>query len=89
MTWCILFPLTLLLSPLLLLLLPPLLLLLLVMLLPLLLLLLLLRYLDLHELHRVFTNGKFGRQVDYLEYLGSLNDFDALTKHERLKAPYR
>lgn len=47
------------------------------------------RYLDLHELHRVFTNGKFGRQIDYLEYLGSLANFAAIPKHERLKAPYR
>lgn len=47
------------------------------------------RYLDLHELHRVFTNAKFGRQIDYLEYLGSLSAFGAIPKHERLKAPYR
>jgi len=47
------------------------------------------RHLDLHELHRVFTNGKFGRQIDYLEYLGSLANFAAIPKHERLKAPYR
>lgn len=47
------------------------------------------RYLDLHELHRLFTNGRFGRQIDYLEYLGSLSAFGSLPKHERLKAPYR
>jgi hypothetical protein len=47
------------------------------------------RYLDLHELHRVFTNAKFGRQVDYLEYLSQLSNFAPLPKHERLKAPYR
>lgn len=47
------------------------------------------RYLDLHELHRVFTNAKFGRQIDYLEYLGSLSSFGVLPKQERLKAPYR
>eukprot|EP00879_Flechtneria_rotunda_P009192 GHRR01009625.1.p1 GENE.GHRR01009625.1~~GHRR01009625.1.p1 ORF type:complete len:514 (+),score=175.71 GHRR01009625.1:1274-2815(+) len=47
------------------------------------------RYLDLHELHHVFTNAKFGRQVDYLEYLGSLADFGSINKPVKLAKRYR
>ena len=47
------------------------------------------RYLDLHEQHRTFTNASFGRQVDYLEYLGTLATFDSIPKNLRLTKPYR
>jgi splicing factor 3A subunit 3 len=46
-------------------------------------------YLDLHELHRAFTNARFGRQVDYLEYLTSFADFSATPQHLKLAAGYR
>lgn len=47
------------------------------------------RYLDLHELHRVFTNSKFGRQCEYLEYLNTLADLGSIEKHLKLAKPYR
>lgn len=47
------------------------------------------RYLDLHELHRAFTNAKFGRQCDYLEYLGALADFGSIERDKKLARPYR
>lgn len=47
------------------------------------------RYLDMHELHRAFTNARFGRQIDYLEYLGAFADSSAVPKHLKLTQPYR
>ncbi|KAF8066290.1 hypothetical protein HT031_002613 [Scenedesmus sp. PABB004] len=47
------------------------------------------RYLDLHDLHRAFTNAKFGRQCDYLDYCGSLTDFSEIARHLKLGKPYR
>ncbi|KIY97134.1 Splicing factor 3A subunit 3 [Monoraphidium neglectum] len=47
------------------------------------------RYLDMHELHRAFTNARFGRQLDYVEYLSSFADFSTAPKHLKLGQPYR
>eukprot|EP00878_Enallax_costatus_P015542 GHUV01016279.1.p1 GENE.GHUV01016279.1~~GHUV01016279.1.p1 ORF type:complete len:477 (+),score=184.94 GHUV01016279.1:401-1831(+) len=47
------------------------------------------RYLDLHELHRVFQNAKFGRRCDYLEYLNHLADFASIDKTLKFTKPYR
>jgi hypothetical protein len=46
-------------------------------------------YLDLHELHRLFTNAKFGRQCEYLEFLGALADFGSIARDRKLTRPYR
>jgi hypothetical protein len=45
-------------------------------------------YLDLHELHREFTNAKFGRPLGYVEYLGALADFADVPRALKLGAPY-
>lgn len=47
------------------------------------------RYLDLHELHRAFSNSKFGRQIDYLEYLSTCADFSSVPKHQKFTKAYR
>ncbi|KAI8468016.1 MAG: splicing factor 3a, subunit 3 [Monoraphidium minutum] len=47
------------------------------------------RYLDMHELHRAFTNARFGRQLDYLEYLASFADLAAIPQPLKLTAGYR
>jgi splicing factor 3A subunit 3 len=46
------------------------------------------RYLDLHELYRLFTNAPFGRQVDYLAYLDALSDFGAIARPKKFHKSY-
>ena len=47
------------------------------------------RFLDLHEHHLRFTNSKFGRQMDYLEYVRTLVAFGEIPRHQRLTKAYR
>lgn len=47
------------------------------------------RYLDVHEHFHRFVNAKFGKQLDYLEYLTSFSDVSEISKQHRLSKPYR
>ena len=47
------------------------------------------RYLDVHEHFRNYVNAKFGKQLDYLEYLTSFSDVSGITRQFRLSKPYR
>ncbi|KAK9814485.1 hypothetical protein WJX72_006646 [[Myrmecia] bisecta] len=47
------------------------------------------RFLDLHEHHNRFLNSKFGRQVEYAEYVSSLTAFDQVPRQQRLARAYR
>ncbi len=47
------------------------------------------RYLDVHEHFHRFVNAKFGKQLDYLEYLTSFSDVLEISKQHRLSKPYR
>jgi hypothetical protein len=42
-----------------------------------------------HELHRAFTNARFGRQCDYTEYLSTFADLSAVPQPLKLTAAYR
>lgn len=47
------------------------------------------RYLDMHAHYHTFVNSKFGRQCDYVEYLGSFANVDEIPRQQRLSKPYR
>ena len=47
------------------------------------------RYLDVHEHFHHFVNAKFGKQLDYLEYLTSFSDMADISRQHRLSKPYR
>jgi hypothetical protein len=47
------------------------------------------RYLDLHEHFHRFVNAKFGKQLDYVEYLVSFSDVDEIPRQQRLSKPFR
>ncbi len=47
------------------------------------------RFLDLHESFNRFINSKFGRQMDYAEYLESVDSFDDIKRHHRFSKAYR
>ena len=47
------------------------------------------RYLDVHEHFHHFVNAKFGKQLDYLEYLTSFSDVSGISRQHRLGKPYR
>jgi Pre-mRNA-splicing factor SF3A3, of SF3a complex, Prp9 len=47
------------------------------------------RYLDLHEHFHAFVNAKFGRKLDYIEYVANIDNFNAIPRHHRLNQPYR
>jgi hypothetical protein len=42
------------------------------------------RYLDLHELYNEFVNAKFGRQMEYFEYLQLLTEFNSISRGLRM-----
>jgi len=46
------------------------------------------RYLDLHILHHEFINAKFGRPMEYLEYLQGLSEFSSISRALRMCKPY-
>ena len=47
------------------------------------------RYLDVHEHFHRFVNAKFGKQLDYLEYLTSFSEVSGISRQHRLGKPYR
>ena len=48
------------------------------------------RCLDLHALHMRYVNSKFGqRDLEYAEYVGTVADFDRVSKAMRRTQPYR
>lgn len=47
------------------------------------------RYLDLHEHFHTFVNAKFGKQLDYVEYLVSFAGLDDIARPQRLTKQYR
>ena len=46
------------------------------------------RYLDLHELFRMYTNAPFGSKTDYLAYLDSLAAFAAIPRPKKFHKSY-
>ena len=47
------------------------------------------RYLDLHEPYQTFINSKFGRQMEYAEYVRTLMAWSEVLRPHRLNKPYR
>ena len=47
------------------------------------------RYLDLHELYQEFVNAKFGRQMEYFEYLQVLTEFNSISRGLRMGTKYK
>lgn len=47
------------------------------------------RYLDLNEHHMRFFAAKFGRRLEYFEYLTTFADFASVPRQYRLTKPYR
>eukprot|EP00891_Asterochloris_glomerata_P009690 jgi/Astpho2/9690/Aster-03682 len=47
------------------------------------------RYLDLHEPYHTFINSKFGRQMEYAEYVRTLMAWSEVLRPHRLNKPYR
>lgn len=47
------------------------------------------RYLDLHELYNEYVNSKFGRQMEYFEYLQVLAEFNSVSRGLRMSRAYR
>lgn len=47
------------------------------------------RFLDLHESFNRFINSKFGRPMEYAEYVASLDSFEGIKRHHRFSKAYR
>ena len=47
------------------------------------------RYLDVHEHFHQYVNAKFGKQLDYLEYLTSFWEVSDISRQHRLSESYR
>ena len=47
------------------------------------------RYLDVHEHFHQYVNAKFGKQLDYLEYLTSFWEVSDISRQHRLSDSYR
>ena len=47
------------------------------------------RYLDVHEHFHRYVNAKFGKQLDYLEYLTSFWEVSDISRQHRLSEAYR
>ncbi len=41
------------------------------------------RYLDLHQPFQAFTNARFGRKLDYYQYMDCFADFSAIPKERK------
>ncbi len=41
------------------------------------------RFLDLHDQYNNFTNAKFGRKLDYYQYMDCFADFGAIPKTKK------
>uniref|UniRef100_A0A061SF95 Splicing factor 3A subunit 3 n=2 Tax=Tetraselmis sp. GSL018 TaxID=582737 RepID=A0A061SF95_9CHLO len=47
------------------------------------------RCLDLHHLHQIYLNSKFGKKIDYITYINNLSNFSEIPRQLRLSRPYR
>lgn len=47
------------------------------------------RCLDLHDLYHEFVNSKFGRQMEYFEYLQVVSEFNVISRGLRMTKAYR